>query len=759
MRISLGVARRTAGAAMLSFATALTGLVFPGTAQAAVTCASGVWKAEYFANTTLTGTPKATVCDTSVAENYGLGDPAGVTLPTDNFGVRWSTTRNFGSGGPFDLNLAVQDGARVYLDGVRKIDLWRNVTSTQKKTLRLTIPRGSHTLRVDFAAFTGTANVSFGYAPVIGAAYDRVVPLAPAGLKAAYTASTLKSALSWSRNYEMDLSGYRLYRRTGSTGTWSQLNTTTLTGATYTDTPPATGATYEYALRALDRSGNLSPLSALARVVSADKTPPGVPGGLKATHDPYGAGARISWSPVSGASAYEVQRSLASAGPYASVGVPATGTETTDPSVAPATTYHFRVRARDAAGNTSAYSVPVRLDVPEAKPLAPTGVFASGRLDGNSIGWTYTADASHRFHVYAADTATGPWTRLTESPAPNALYDDVTAIAGQVRYYQVRTVTPLGTESDPSATASATRVRDTTAPSMPRDLRAYSETDGVHLSWTPNTGDDTNHYVVMRKQSFAGWEQIASVWGDAYVDTSTPADVQYGYTVLAVDEAGNVSRLPEPGYGTVYGKRLPVHPVPDAPASLTATLDNGKVRLEWTASTAADLRGYYVYRTTGTDPATAYDISPILTGTTFTDENPPGGRTWRYVVRAVSTQGKWSGFSPMAEAVVPCPVLSAPPTPRVTGTAVDAGPAVRIAWEPGTCDQGMTVSYNVYRSMSHSGVFAPANRIASGLTEPMYTDVGPLTPLRYYYYLVTAVAADGTESAPQASPLNISIPG
>ncbi|MEU0231187.1 MULTISPECIES: hypothetical protein [unclassified Streptomyces] len=71
----------------------------------------------------------------------------------------------------------------------------------------------------------------------------------------------------------------------------------------------------------------------------------------------------------------------------------------------------------------------------------------------------------------------------------------------------------------------------------------------------------------------------------------------------------------------------------------------------------------------------------------------------------------------------------------------------------------MTVSYNVYRSTSRSGAFAPENRIASGLTEPTYTDLGPFTPLRYSYHLVTAVAADGTESAPQANPINFPIPG
>ncbi|MEV5970297.1 hypothetical protein [Streptomyces sp. NPDC051921] len=88
MRISRGVARRAAGAAVLSIAAALTGLAFPATAQAAATCPAGVWKAQYYANTPFTGTPKATVCNASIAENHGLGDPAGAPLPRDDFGVR-----------------------------------------------------------------------------------------------------------------------------------------------------------------------------------------------------------------------------------------------------------------------------------------------------------------------------------------------------------------------------------------------------------------------------------------------------------------------------------------------------------------------------------------------------------------------------------------------------------------------------------------------------------------------------------------------
>ncbi|WP_328725850.1 hypothetical protein [Streptomyces sp. NBC_00259] len=79
-------------------AASVPGLSSPAHA-ATVTCADGVWKATYHANTTLTGTPRRTVCDAAISENYGTGAPAGTTLPKDNFSVRWTTARDFGSAG------------------------------------------------------------------------------------------------------------------------------------------------------------------------------------------------------------------------------------------------------------------------------------------------------------------------------------------------------------------------------------------------------------------------------------------------------------------------------------------------------------------------------------------------------------------------------------------------------------------------------------------------------------------------------------
>ncbi|WP_443075227.1 hypothetical protein [Streptomyces sp. NBC_01483] len=138
--------------------------------------------------------------------------------------------------------VAAQDGLRVYLDGTRKVDLWKNVSSTVKKTVNVTIPSGKHTLRVDYANWTGAANVSFGYTPRTTATVDKVKPLTPTGTSASYDTAGGNTRLSWAKNKEMDLAGYRVYRRLKGSTTWTKLTTTA--AVSYTDTTvPATGDT------------------------------------------------------------------------------------------------------------------------------------------------------------------------------------------------------------------------------------------------------------------------------------------------------------------------------------------------------------------------------------------------------------------------------------------------------------------------------------------------------------------------------------
>ncbi|WP_067053506.1 hypothetical protein [Streptomyces sp. FXJ1.172] len=71
-----------------------------------------------------------TDCDGAIGESWSGSPVTGV--PKDNFGVRWSVTRDFGSGGPFTLAVSATDGIRVSMDGYRQIDMWYGTGDTAR---------------------------------------------------------------------------------------------------------------------------------------------------------------------------------------------------------------------------------------------------------------------------------------------------------------------------------------------------------------------------------------------------------------------------------------------------------------------------------------------------------------------------------------------------------------------------------------------------------------------------------------------------
>lgn len=89
---------------------------------------------------------------------------------------------------------------------------------------------------------------------------DSTAPSAPTGLAAASASSTSVS-LSWTANTDTDLLEYEIYRSTTSGFTPSsatQINTSSVTTNSYTDTGLTTGTKYYYRVTAADTSGNES---------------------------------------------------------------------------------------------------------------------------------------------------------------------------------------------------------------------------------------------------------------------------------------------------------------------------------------------------------------------------------------------------------------------------------------------------------------------------------------------------------------------
>ncbi|MET9454851.1 PA14 domain-containing protein [Streptomyces canus] len=479
--------RTTATAVVLATAGTLVTLT-AGPAPAAVSCASPVFTRQFYANTSLSGTPKKTDCDTAIDQSWSGAPVSG--LPKDNFGVRWTVTRDFGSGGPFALGATGLDGIRVYVDGVRKIDLWKNVSTTVKKTANVTIPSGRHTLRVDYANWTGAAKVKVTYAPRTSADVDKVKPLVPTGTSVTYDKATGKAKVTWAKNKEMDLAGYRVYRRLKGTSFGTKPLTTT-TSTSYTDSAlPVTGDTYYYEVRAYDKAGNESGGTADQAVVTADRTAPAAATGATALGTT--AGNSVTWQASSSKDVdhYEVWGAPVGQsdpdGPH-----PVWGTSWTDVTADAGTAYVYKVQAVDTAGNFAPVSDPATVTRPVASAVpAPTGVTGTPADASTEVTWT-AADATG-YRVYRRTYVNGAWSLV--GTASGTSYEDTSAPKGKAFYY-VAAVDAQGADSEPSTEVTVDRLTPATA-TGPAAPKLTLVTNGIparapiQVTAAPGAGDE-----------------------------------------------------------------------------------------------------------------------------------------------------------------------------------------------------------------------------------------------------------------------------
>jgi fibronectin type 3 domain-containing protein len=98
--------------------------------------------------------------------------------------------------------------------------------------------------------------------PVTITPRDTFPPATPTGIRA--IGGTQSIELTWERNTEADLAGYRLYRAAGD-GAFEKLEDLVQVPA-YSDRKVETGKTYRYQISAVDQAGNESPRSAAIAV-------------------------------------------------------------------------------------------------------------------------------------------------------------------------------------------------------------------------------------------------------------------------------------------------------------------------------------------------------------------------------------------------------------------------------------------------------------------------------------------------------------
>lgn len=181
-------------------------------------------------------------------------------------------------------------------------------------------------------------------------------------------------------------------------------------------------------------------------------TIPAAPATLTATAG--NAQVSLSWTASTGATGYNVKRSLSASGPFTTVASNVSGTSFINTGLTNGTTYYYVVSAVNAAGESA--NSAVKSAVPTAGATAPAAPTALSATAGNaqiSLSWTASAGATS-YNVKRGLSASGPFTTVAANVS-GISYTNIGLTNGTTYYYVVSAVNAVG-ESANSNVASAT---------------------------------------------------------------------------------------------------------------------------------------------------------------------------------------------------------------------------------------------------------------------------------------------------------------
>jgi chitodextrinase len=198
--------------------------------------------------------------------------------------------------------------------------------------------------------------------------------------------------------------------------------------------------------------GDVGQYSISGTVIPTSTNPPTAPTNLTASAGDTQA--TLSWNTSSGATSYNIYRSLTAGGEGATAyktGV--TTTSYTDTGLTDGTTYYYKVTAVSSAGE-SGQSNEASATPQLAKPAIPTGLKASAGDGQVSLTWNASSGAA-TYNVYRSLTPGGEGTVAFKTGITATSFTDTGLTNGTTYYYKVTAVNAAG-ESGQSNEASVT---------------------------------------------------------------------------------------------------------------------------------------------------------------------------------------------------------------------------------------------------------------------------------------------------------------
>ena len=570
------------------------------------------------------------------------------------------------------------------------------------------IPTLSHVGELLIAVIVLAAAQNFT-ALVVGANPDTTAPSVPTSLQMTSRSAT-EIDISWAASSDnVGVTGYHVYRAAALVATVVDPN--------YADLSLTPNTNYTYTVAAFDAAANESlPSAGLGASTLADTSAPSIPSNVHQTGQTTSS-ITIAWNASSdnvGVTSYDIYRngSLVRSQP---------GTSYTDTSLGVYTGYAYTIAARDAANNGSNLSAQLNAFTAQdiTAPTVPDMLHrTTSTVSSISLAWNASTDdvGVTGYRVYRSGSllvTTG-----------GTIFTDTGLSASSSYTYTVSAYDASSNASSQSAPFATTSSNDTTAPTIPANLRASSTKDtSLAIAWDASTDDvGVTGYKVYRDGALIGTSATTT-----YADTGLTPVTQYDYTVTAYDAANNSSVASAVFHATTAYDTT----APTIPSNLMATdVTDTTIRVIWsTSSDNVGVTGYDLYRGSA--------LISSMTGTSYTDTGLTINALYSYRVRAHDGAGN-NSLQSTALSVSTLPDRVAPSTPTNVASLTQTVQSIDLTWNASTDDAAMTseLTYSLYRD----GVFV---RTQSGLS---YSDSG-LHYNRVYHYQITATDPSGNISS------------
>ena len=336
-------------------------------------------------------------------------------------------------------------------------------------------------------------------------------PTAPV-VKLGNSAASGKPMLTW--NAVEGATSYRIYRSTSKGSGYSLLGTTTATS--YTNTGAKAGTTYYYRVKACNDAG-LSPYSNVVSGKVKSVTPKPSAPVVKIGHSASSGKPMLTWNAVSGATSYKVYRATSQNGTYSLLGT-VTATSYTNTGAKAGTTYYYKVKAVNSAGE-SAYS-----NVVSGKTTVTTLTMGHSASSGKpQLTWKAVSGAAS-YKVYRATAKNGAYSVINTTKA--LTYTNTGAALGTTYYYKVEALDAAG-----KSLGFSDVVEGKVAPVL---AVGYSSVSGKpQLTWKAVPGA-TEYQVYRSTQQNSGYTKINTTTSTSYVNTGAKANTTYYYKIVAV---------------------------------------------------------------------------------------------------------------------------------------------------------------------------------------------------------------------------------